>query len=81
MLTYRVRPRFFKLQGTALPQFPVTAEVTFHFAPDQTFGCSPGGGRTAVRAKPARAYFDANTGQSYVENLSGPLMSYWTARG
>lgn len=68
MLTYRVQPRVFKFDNHVLPKLPATAEVTFHLAPDQPFGCAAGGGRTAVQNVAATAHFNANTGQHHIQS-------------
>jgi hypothetical protein len=72
MLTYRVRRRTLKFEPSTKIIVPALAEVTFSFAPPQAFGTEPGGGRTAVRAVPARLLFNARTGQYTVES-SPPL--------
>jgi hypothetical protein len=63
MLTYHVRRRMFRLTSGAELNFPALCVIRFNLSPDQAFGITPEGGRTAVRAKPATAYFDANTGR------------------
>lgn len=68
MLTYRVRPRRFKIDVSALPPLPVEAHVSFHLTPDQPFGAAAGGGRTAIRAVPATVCFNADTGQHSIES-------------
>jgi hypothetical protein len=68
MLTYQVRPRIFRHgRGNEL-RLPNRCTLRFHFAPDQPFGVQAGGGRTAVRAKPAHALFDSNTGAHTIES-------------
>lgn len=66
MLTYQVRPRTFKLLHDAQLEFPAEAVVRIHLLPQQPFGEAADGGRTAVRAKSATAYFNANTGAHHV---------------
>ncbi len=68
VLTYRVRPRSFKFDGGKLPSLPALARVAFQLAPDQAFGCSPTGGRTAVKAVAATTTFNTTTGQYFVES-------------
>jgi hypothetical protein len=64
MLTYRVRKHVFESDDKdAVLIFPSTVEVRFYLRPVQPFCIEPGGGGTAVRARPARANFDANSGQ------------------
>jgi len=69
MLTYQVRRRVFRLERDAPLTFPARCVIRLHFGPDQPFGCSAGGGRTAIRAKPAHVLFDANTGAHTIESL------------
>ena len=57
MLTYRHEP------GAKLTLPPRVLLPRFHLAPEQPFGASATGGRTAVRAKPVTLHFNANTGQ------------------
>ena len=68
MLTYQVRPRIFRLKEGQSLSFPSDAEVRLHFGPLQPFGGEAGGGRTAVRAEPASALFNANTGAHTIES-------------
>lgn len=72
MLTYQVRPRVLRINGSTLPQLPAQGQVRFHLAPPQPFGMQAGGGRTAVKNAPASALFNANTGEHTVES-SSPL--------
>jgi|SRR5215471_13548030 len=62
MLTYQIRRRIFRLEKDTV-KFPAPCVIRFHLTPDQPFGASPTGGRTAVYAKEATLHFDANTGQ------------------
>lgn len=68
MLTYQVRERIFRLEEQRELRFPCLATMRLTFAPLQPFGESAGGGRTAVQSTPAKALFDANTGQHFVES-------------
>lgn len=68
MLTYRVRPRVFRLDEEATISFPCPTRATIHLLPNQPFGAEAGGGRTAVRAKAATARFNANTGHHSIES-------------
>jgi hypothetical protein len=68
MLTYRVRPRVIKFEPATRIQPPVSADVTFAFAPKQCFGTDSGGGRSAVRAVPATVTFNRSSGQYSVES-------------
>jgi|SRR5664279_341500 len=72
MLTYQIRPRIFRTDGTPFPSFPLKGEIRFHFAPRQPFGVEPGGGRTAVKSVAAKVLFNANTGEHFIES-SAPL--------
>lgn len=66
MLTYQVRRRVFRHDPDSDLRCPAPCVLRFHLAPEQPFGVSATGGRTAVRAKPATAYFNANTGQHFI---------------
>lgn len=68
MLTYQVRPRIFRTDGTPLPDFPLDGEVRLYFAPQQPFGVEAGGGRTAVKAVAADVLFNANNGEHFIES-------------
>jgi hypothetical protein len=69
MFTYQVRQRVFRVaDGTKPFVFPSDCTIRFHFWPQQPFGESAGGGRTAVQSKPATAFFDANTGNHSIES-------------
>ena len=68
MFTYQVRSRVLRTNGTELPEFPVRGAVNFYLSPSQPFGVEAGGGHTAVRATPARAFFNANTGAHSIES-------------
>ncbi len=68
MLTYQVRRRIFRTDGTPFPVFPLKGEVRLHLAPQQPFGVEPGGGRTGVREGSARALFNANNGEHFIES-------------
>lgn len=68
MLTYRIRPRILKFAEGTNVLTPASATVSFTFAPRQAFGTEPGGGRTAVRAVPARVQFNKRSGQSTIES-------------
>jgi hypothetical protein len=68
MLTYQVRPRTFRIAEGASLSFPADVRIDFHFQPLQPFGSTAGGGRTAVHAVPASAFFDANTGAHSIES-------------
>lgn len=68
MLTYQVRPRVFRHKPGEELTFPAQCEVRFHFQPPQPFGAAAGGGRTAVRAIPASALFNANSGAHTIES-------------
>jgi len=68
MLTYQVRPRVFRHKPGEELTFPAQCEVRVHFQPPQPFGAAAGGGRTAVRAVPASASFNANSGAHTVES-------------
>lgn len=70
MLTYRVRPRVIKFEPGTRIRPPISADVTFVFAPKQAFGTEVGGGRTAVRAVPATAHFNRSTGQYFAESAT-----------
>jgi hypothetical protein len=70
MLTYQVRPRVLRITGDQKPEFPADVEVSLHFQPLQPFGKAPGGGLTTVRSQPGRVFFNANTGQHFVESKS-----------
>jgi hypothetical protein len=72
MFTYQVRPRIFQTDGTPFPEFPLKGNVRLHLAPQQPFGIEPGGGRTAVKAVAAKALFNANNGEHFIES-SAPL--------
>src|SRR4030095_6801962 len=72
MLTYQIRPRVFRLTPDAQLTFPAQCLVRFHFQPQQPFGTAAGGGHTAVRAVPAKALFNANSGAHTMES-EGPL--------
>jgi len=63
MLTYQVRRRVFRHEPGAELTLPAACVLRFHLAPEQPFGTSATGGRTTVRAKPATAHLNANTGQ------------------
>jgi hypothetical protein len=67
MLTYRIRPREFKLESVEPLQFPAEVVIRCHFEPRQPFGGVVDGGRTASKDTPASAYFNANTGQHHIE--------------
>lgn len=75
MLTYQVRPRIFRTDGTPFPDFPVIGEIRLYLAPQQPFGVEAGGGRTAVKAVAAKALFNANNGEHFIESSMplGPL--------
>lgn len=73
MLTYQVRPRVLRIKGNKKLEFPNDVDVRFYFQPLQPFGKACGGGLTAVRCQPARVFFNANTGQHFVESKS-PLV-------
>lgn len=69
MLTYRVRKHVYKSDDKdAVLLFPNSVTVRFHLRPLQPFGVEAGGGRTAVRSTAARAYFNANSGQHFIES-------------
>jgi hypothetical protein len=68
MLTYQVRPHVLKIVGNKEPQLPGDVEVTFHCQPLQPFGMEAGGGLTTVQSKAASVFFNANTGQHFVES-------------
>lgn len=68
MLTYQIRPRIFRLKDGEQLFFPSDVELRFHFKPDQPFGMTPGGGRTAVRDVAARLLFNQNTGAHTIES-------------
>jgi len=68
MLTYQVRPRVFRIIGDKQPRFPADVEVVFHYQPLQPFGMEAGGGLTTVQSQPANFFFNANTGQHFVES-------------
>lgn len=68
MLTYQIRPRIFRTDGTPFPAFPLLGEVRLHLAPQQPFGVEAGGGRTAVKAVAAKMLFNANNGEHFVES-------------
>lgn len=68
MLTYQVRPRVFRHNPDEELTFPAQCSVHFHFQPPQPFGAAAGGGRTAVRAVPATAIFNAHSGAHTVES-------------
>ena len=71
MLTYRVRPRVFRLAvpGGAFA-FPNSATLNLYFQPHQPFGEVADGGRTAARAVSARQGFDSNTGKRSMESAA-----------
>jgi hypothetical protein len=75
MLTYQVRPRVLRITDDQKLEFPAEVEVSLYFQPLQPFGKAPGGGLTTVRSQPASVFFNANTGQHFVESKSplGPL--------
>lgn len=68
MLTYRLRPRTFRIDPAATLVFPAAATIRVHLLPTQPFGGAPDRGRTAVKSTPASAYFNANTGQHHIES-------------
>jgi hypothetical protein len=68
MLTYQVRQRVFRFIGDKEPRFPAQVEIVFHYWPLQPFGLEAGGGLTTVQNQPASVFFNANTGQHYVES-------------
>ena len=68
MLTYQVRPRVLRTSDGQQIVLPADIVVRFHFLPQQPFGEEAGGGRTAVRAQPAKAVFNANTGAHTIES-------------
>jgi hypothetical protein len=68
MLTYQVRPRVFRHNPGEEFAFPAECVARFHFQPLQPFGAAVGGGRTAVRAVPATALFNANSGAHTIES-------------
>lgn len=68
MLTYQIRPRIFRQDSAEPIVFPNDAEVYFYLKPLQPFGMEVGGGRTAVRAVKATAFFNANTGEHSIES-------------
>lgn len=70
MLTYQVRPRVIRISNNQEPQFPAEVEISLYFQPLQPFGKASGGGLTAVQSKGARVFFNANTGQHFVESNS-----------
>jgi hypothetical protein len=76
MLTYQVRPRVFRHKPGEGLTFPAHCEVRLHFQPLQPFGAAAGGGRTAVRAVPASALFNANSGAHTIESTEplSPLL-------
>lgn len=68
MLTYQVRPRIFRHPTGEELRLPAQSTIRFHFLPEQPFGVTAGGGRTAVRAVAATATFNANTGEHTIES-------------
>jgi hypothetical protein len=68
MLTYQVRPRVVRVESDKELAFPAECRINFYFQPLQPFGESAGGGRTAMKASPASAYFNANTGEHTIES-------------
>ncbi len=68
MLTYQIRPRVFRHDPGPSFSFPADCTVRLHLLPKQPFGVEPGGGRTAVQSKPARALFNANNGAHWIES-------------
>jgi hypothetical protein len=70
MLTYQVRPRVLHITGDRKPEFPAEVEVWLYFQPLQPFGKAAGGGLTTVQSQPASVFFNANTGQHFVESKS-----------
>ena len=70
MLTYQVRPRVIRIIGDRRLEFPADVEVKLYFQPLQPFGMAPGGGLTTVQSQPASVFFNANTGQHFVESKS-----------
>lgn len=68
MLTYRIRPRTFRHDPGHELTFPANCLIRFHLLPLQPFGMEPGGGHTTVQRKPARALFNANSGEHWIES-------------
>jgi len=68
MLTYQIRERVFRLAKDQALEFPADVKITFVFGPEQPFGESAGGGRTAVAGVGASVLFNANTGQHAIES-------------
>lgn len=48
--------------------FPADVSISLFFLPLQPFGKAAGGGLTARREQQARVFFNANTGQHFVES-------------
>jgi hypothetical protein len=68
MLTYQARPRAFQFTKAFKPSFPAKGEVNFHFQPQQPFGLTAGGGRTAIWAVEATMRFNKHTGRHSIES-------------
>ena len=68
MLTYRVRKRLLRADDPSQLVFPNTVVIQVELTPRQPFGTEPSGGRTAVRAVPATARFNASTGEHTIES-------------
>src|SRR5688572_4629220 len=69
MLTYQIRPRVFRNNEGQTLAFPAECKARLHFLPKQPFGAESGGGRTAVRAKPARVWFSMSSGAHWIESV------------
>lgn len=66
MLTYQIRRRLFRRSSSEEFAFPNSCVVRFHFRPEQPFGASAEGGRTAKLRSAARMLFDTNTGRHWI---------------
>jgi len=68
LLTYRIRPRVFRIDPPKDVQFPAECLIRMFFSPLQPFGMQADGGRTAVFKVAAQAIFNSNTGIHWIES-------------
>lgn len=65
MLTYRLQQRLFRIVEGELPSFPASVHIEMRLGPPAPFGTGVGG-RTTMKAAPATATIDANTGHATI---------------
>lgn len=68
MLTYLLQQRHIKMTGDTPPSLPNAAEVSCEMVPPQAFGAAEGDTRMTVKARKAKALWNANTGRYSIKS-------------